>query len=602
MKTNREQMKIVIVGHVDHGKSTVIGRLLADTDSLPKGKLQQVQQSCAANARPFEYAFLLDALKDEQSQGITIESARCFFKTEKRHYIVFDAPGHIEFLKNMVTGAAHAVAALLVIDAHEGIQENSKRHGYLLSFLGIKQVSIVVNKMDLVDYNEEVFNNIVKDYTSFLNSINVKPNSFIPISARDGEGIVHASDKMNWYKDKSVLEQLDGFEEEKNSLGKPFRFPLQDIYKFTEENDDRRVFAGTIESGKIKVGDEVVFYPSQKESIIKSIEEFNVGTKVEAVAEQAIGFTLNTQIYVRPGELMFKKAEAKPQISSRLRVNVFWMGKSPFIKDKTYKLKISSTRISVKLVSIVNVIDASELRTIKGKNQIERHDVAEVILETSKPIAFDLIDEIEGTSRFVIVDNYEIAGGGIVLEKVSDDKTLLKEHISRRESQWEKGTVTLDEKIAINRHKPKFIVFCGEDNVQQQQQAAKLLEKKLFQQGHQVYYLGFSNVLVGLDSDFSQAVDDREEHIRRLGELARIITDSGQIFITTLSSMDDYDIEKLKLLTAPNDFLTVVIGQNIFTKFKPNLAFDEEVEVDNIVQKVYTLLNDEEIITIEYNI
>jgi len=602
METNREQMKIVIVGHVDHGKSTVIGRLLADTDSLPKGKLQQVKQSCAANARPFEYAFLLDALKDEQSQGITIESARCFFKTKKRHYIVFDAPGHIEFLKNMVTGAAHAAAALLVIDAHEGIQENSKRHGYLLSFLGIKQVSIVVNKMDLVDYSEEVFNNIVKDYTSFLNSINVKPNSFIPISARDGEGVVHASEKMKWYKNKSVLEQLDGFKKEKSSQKKPFRFPLQDIYKFTEENDDRRVFAGTIESGNIKIGDDVVFYPSQKESTIKSIEEFNVAAKVEAVAGQAIGFTLNTQIYVKPGELMFKKDEHKPQISSRLRANIFWMSKAPFIKDKTYKLKISSTRISVKLVSIVNIIDASELGTIEGKDQIERHDVAEVILETSKPIAFDLIDEIEGTSRFVIVDNYEIAGGGIVLEKVSDDQTLLKEHISRRESQWEKGAVTLEEKIAINKHKPKFIVFCGEDTVQKQQQAAKLLEKKLFQQGHQVYYLGFSNVLVGLDSDFSQAVDDREEHIRRLGELARIITDSGQIFITTLSSVDDYDIENLKLLTAPNDFLTVVIGQNIFTKFKPNLDFDEAAEIDYIVQEVYTLLINEEIITIEYNI
>ncbi len=602
MTKDREQMKIVIVGHVDHGKSTVIGRLLADTDSLPKGKLQQVQQRCAANARPFEYAFLLDALKDEQSQGITIESARCFFKTKKRHYIVFDAPGHIEFLKNMVTGAAHAAAALLVIDAHEGIQENSKRHGYLLSFLGIKQVSIVVNKMDLVDYSEEVFNNIVKDYTSFLNTINVKPNSFIPVSARDGEGIVHASEKMNWYKNKSVLEQLDGFKREKSSRKKPFRFPLQDIYKFTEENDDRRVFAGTIESGKIKVGDEVTFYPSQKESVIKSIEEFNAASKVEAAAGQAVGFTLNTQIYVKPGELMFKTIEQKPQISSRLRANVFWMGKAPLIKNKTYKLKISSTRINVKLVSIINIIDASELKTIENKNQIERHDVAEVILETSKPIAFDLIDKVEGTSRFVIVDNYEIAGGGIVLEKVSDDQTLLKEHISRRESQWEKGTVTLEEKIAINRHKPKFIVFCGEDNVQNQQQAAKLLEKKLFLQGHQVYYLGFSNVLAGLDSDFNQVADDREEHIRRLGELARIITDSGQIFITTLSSVDDYDIEKLKLLTAPNDFLTVVIGQNIFTKFKPNLDFDEEAEVDNIVQQVYTLLRDEEIITIEYNI
>jgi bifunctional enzyme CysN/CysC len=183
---NREQMNIVIAGHVDHGKSTIIGRMLADTKSLPEGKLEQVKENCRLNSKPFEYAFLLDALKDEQSQGITIDAARVFFETKKRHYIIIDAPGHIEFLKNMITGASRAEAALLVIDAAEGVQENSRRHGYMLSMLGIKQVTVLVNKMDLVGYKQDTFESIVNEYTDFLHKINVEPASFIPVSGREG--------------------------------------------------------------------------------------------------------------------------------------------------------------------------------------------------------------------------------------------------------------------------------------------------------------------------------------------------------------------------------------------------------------------------------
>lgn len=195
---NREQMNIVIVGHVDHGKSTVIGRLLADTDSLPEGKLESVKEYCRKNSRPFEYAFLLDALKDEQAQGITIDTARCFFKTNKRDYIIIDAPGHIEFLKNMVTGASRAEAALLVIDAKEGIRENSKRHGHIAAMLGIKQVVVLVNKMDLIDFDREVFNSICAEFAEFLNKINIKPLNFIPISAFNGDNVAGKSENTQW--------------------------------------------------------------------------------------------------------------------------------------------------------------------------------------------------------------------------------------------------------------------------------------------------------------------------------------------------------------------------------------------------------------------
>ncbi len=241
-------MNVVIVGHVDHGKSTLIGRLLADTNSLPVGKLEAIQEKCRRNAKPFEYAFLLDALKDEQEQGITIDVARCFFKTKKRNYIILDAPGHIEFLKNMITGAARAEVAILVIDASEGIKENSIRHGYMLSMLGIKQIVVAINKMDLVNYDEDKYEDLKREYTNFLNKIGIRPLEIIPISAFNGDNITKKSKNMQWYNGNNILEALDEFECSKSDINKPFRMPIQAIYKFTENADNRRIVAGTIET------------------------------------------------------------------------------------------------------------------------------------------------------------------------------------------------------------------------------------------------------------------------------------------------------------------------------------------------------------------
>jgi len=438
-----DQLNVVVVGHVDHGKSTLIGRLLADTQSLPQGKLEQVRAMCARNAKPFEYAFLLDALKDEQSQGITIDTARCFFKTAKRRYTVIDAPGHIEFLKNMITGAARADAAFIVIDAEEGIKENSRRHGYMVSMLGVGQVSVLVNKMDLVGYREEVFNAIKSEYADFLGKLNVHPVSFLPISAFKGENVAAPSDLMPWYRGETVIGQFDAFKKGGDGRASlPFRFPVQDIYKFTEEGDTRRIFAGTVETGQAGTDDEIVFLPSGKRSRLGTIEGFNLPGRTSVGPGEAVGFTLQNQVYVKPGELMVKAAETPPHISSRFRANLFWMGHAPMIKDKKYKLKLGAFRVPVQLVEILNVIDASDLTSVANKQQVDRHDVAECILETPRPIAFDLSGEIRFTGRFVIVDNYEIAGAGIVLEDIRSEDSALRRHVSDREFSWERGGIS----------------------------------------------------------------------------------------------------------------------------------------------------------------
>ena len=600
MMNGRAQMNIVIVGHVDHGKSTVIGRLLADTGTLPKGKLESVKANCRKNSKPFEYAFLLDALKDEQSQGITIDMARCFFKTAARDYIIIDAPGHIEFLKNMITGASRAESALLVIDVDEGIKENSKRHGQMVSMLGVKQVTVLVNKMDLVDFSEEVFEKLKSDYSEFLAQIKVKPVSFIPVSAREGDNIATLSERMPWYTGATVLQQLDGFKSDKQLQDKPFRFPVQDIYKFTRRNDDRRIVAGNVAAGSVSVGDEVLFLPSGKQSAIQSVESFNTASKQTAVTGEALGFTLTTQIYIRPGELMVKPSEPLPEVGTRFRVNIFWVGRAPMIMQKEYKLKIGSARASVKLAEICNTLDASDLSYSKNKHQLDCRDVGECILETSRPIAFDPAAASEATGRFVIVDNYEIAGGGIVIENLSTDETLLQRHIRERENNWEKGLIKSEQREQANRHRAKFIVFTGVPGTGKRS-IAKALEQGLFSNRLNAYYLGVANIDRGLDADLGYHVDNAGERLRRIGELARILTDAGLIFITTIDDADDYDIEILKQLNEPSDILVVNLGENSFTRYHPDLQISSGGSVAEAVKEVADLLKIKEII-IEYQI
>jgi bifunctional enzyme CysN/CysC len=410
------RMGIVIVGHVDHGKSTIIGRLLADTGSLPEGKLEQIKDLCARTAKPFEYAFLLDALKDERAQGITIDAARVFFRTPKRRYLILDAPGHVEFLKNMVTGAARAEAALLVLDAGEGIQENTRRHAYLLSMLGVRQIAVVVNKMDLVGNRQEAFDAFASELGAFLGSIGLEPAAIIPVIGREGDNLANRSATMSWYTGPTVLEALDAFRSQGEAVDGPFRMPVQAVFKFTNDGDDRRIVAGTIDSGRLRVGDEVVFHPSGKRTRVKSLEAFNrVAPSVVGAGESA-GFTLAQQIYVQRGELATLAHEPQPVTATRIRTSIFWLGARPLEVGRSYTLKLGTARVSVHLEHIERVLDASTLDAVTDRTTVVRNEVADCVLKLRQPIAFDRAADLAATSRFVLVDNFSISGGGVVRE------------------------------------------------------------------------------------------------------------------------------------------------------------------------------------------
>jgi bifunctional enzyme CysN/CysC len=555
----RIRMNIVIVGHVDHGKSTVVGRLLADTGSLPDGKLESVRAFCERNSRPFEYAFLLDALKDEQAQGITIDTARTFFKSGQRDYIIIDAPGHIEFLKNMVTGAARAEAAVLVIDAKEGIRENSKRHGYLLSMLGIKQIAVVVNKMDLVGYSKSAFEDIRDEYIAFLARIGATPKFFIPISAFNGENLIAPSDKMPWFKGHSLLSAVDAFEKEPPKANQPFRMPIQDIYKFTSLGDDRRIVSGRVESGSASVGDPVVFLPSGKKSRIASIEAFHALPRTEVGAAVSTGFTLAEQIYVGRGELMVKASEVQPEVSRRLRINLFWMGKKPFNPGKTYYLKLGTAKVPCRLEKINFLVDASESGD-QTKSAVERHDVADCIIELSKPLAFDPIARLEATGRFVIVDQYEIAGGGIVREALAEADAS---HQGARPSPLTRSAVTAEARAGMLNQQAALVLFSGGPG-RDPSTAAKALEAKLIGLGKHAFYLGLEdkdgqdaggNHSTGSGNAKVEAGWEAEAPAARLGEAASLLLSAGFVVVAAARGLDSDDIKTLEDLVKPHGLL-----------------------------------------------
>ena len=597
----REQMNVVIVGHVDHGKSTLVGRLLADTGSLPDGKLDAVKAQCKRNAKPFEYAFLLDALKDEQAQGITIDTARSFFKSSKRDYIIIDAPGHIEFLKNMISGAARAEAALLLIDAHEGIKENSKRHGYMMRFLGIKNIAVCVNKMDLVNYDQKVFEQIKADYTKFLKEIDLDPKTFIPIAAFHGDNMISHSARMPWYNEGSVLDVLDSFQKAAPLDLLPFRMPVQDVYKFTEEGDERRIVAGRVETGTIKVGDNIVFLPSGKKNRIKTVEYFNGPLRTEAYAGQSVGFTYDTEIYIRPGEILCKVSEKLPEVSNKFRANIFWMGKQPLIKNKTYKLKIATQQVPVIVAEIIHVLNAAELASSQ-KPHVDRHEVGEIIFETLKPIAFDVITDIAQTGRFVLVDNYEIAGGGIILAPVFDSDSSLNQQIKKRNYGWERSHITPPLRAQKYQHKSAFIVLAGKIDTGKQR-IAKALEESLFNLGKNVYFLGISNRLVLAAHDSKDKTLGKYDALVQLGELAHLMTDAGLILITSVTDIDQYELAMLKKLNNPNRTFVVSVGEDDrFAKDSVDLQLVENEGSEAAVKKIVELLVKAVVLDPEYEI
>lgn len=592
----KELYRLVTVGHVDHGKSTILGRLLADTGSLPDGKLAQVQETCRRNAKPFEYAFLLDALKDEQSQGITIDSARIFFRTSTREYLFMDAPGHKEFLKNMVTGAAGADAALLVIDALEGIQENSKRHGYMLSMLGIKTILVCINKMDLVGYRSDTFQALSNQYGQFLRELFMDPIGFIPVSGLCGDNISNLSPKMPWYQNKSLLDWLDVLPKPPLYRDKDFRLPVQGVYKFTQDGDTRRIVAGTILSGSIKTGDTVVFYPSGKRSEVISIERFNTPIQNTDQAGSATGLTLKEQIYIRRGDLAVLATDVPPKTTSLFKADIFWLGQESLEKNKEYTLKLNTMRCKARCRDIIRSIESDSLAVGLYPASVSRYQIAECVFSLDKAIAYDLVDQNPLTSRFVLVDNYQIKAGGIIVEELKDEQEWLRDKIIQRNLKWEMSEITENERAERLNQKSALIVITGLRD-SGKKPLAKSLERELFIQGKMVYFLGIRNILYGVDADISHQKESlHKEHIRRLAETTYLMLDMGVIVFMTATGLRQCDLDIIKSVVQPEKVYVIWLGEEITSDIQYDLHIPQVGDIPETGEEIKRIMRDKGIL------
>jgi bifunctional enzyme CysN/CysC len=520
--------KIVFVGHVDHGKSTLIGRILTETGSLPDGKIESLRKACSAQGQPFEYAFMLDALSEEQEQNITIDTTQIQFRSARRNYVIIDAPGHQEFLKNMITGAANADAAVVVIAADEGVQEQSRRHGQLLSLLGIREVIVAVNKMDLAAFAEDRFRQIEREYAAFLHDLGLRARAFIPLSASSGENVTtDAGNTMPWFSGTNLLAALDKLDVVSSAAELPLRFPIQDIYRM----DKRRIFAGRVESGTIRIGDQLVFSPHNKTARVATIERWAAAAAEFACAGESIGITLSDHIFIERGHIASHETDA-PVESNRVHAKVFWIGREPLVASARYRLKLVTQDVECQVVAVANVIDAATLDSAPAeRSELRTNEVGEVTLQTRAPLVFDNHDRIPSLGRFVLADGHHLVGGGIISGAVY----TIRKQIKSENIFWSESDITGSRRAARNGHRGAVVWLTGLSGAGKST-IAGALEKELFQRSMHTYVLDGDNLRHGLNSNLGFAPEDRAENIRRVSEVAKLMADAGTVVITSFIS------------------------------------------------------------------
>ncbi|MBX9650642.1 MAG: adenylyl-sulfate kinase [Xanthobacteraceae bacterium] len=522
--TTRPQVRIVIVGHVDHGKSTLVGRLLHETGSLPEGKLEMLKAVSARRGMPFEWSFLLDALQTERDQGITIDTTQIRFRTRSRDVVLIDAPGHAEFLRNMITGASQADGAVLIIDALEGVRDQTRRHGYLLHLLGIKQVAVVVNKMDRVDFSADRFKEISDEISAHLIALGVTPSAVIPISARDGDGVAEHTPRIGWYQGPTVVEALDALEPARPLEQLALRLPVQAIYKF----DDRRIVAGRIESGHLSTGDEIVIMPAGKIARIKTVESWPV-TPLSGShgAGRSVGITLDRELFIERGDVI-AHVGATPRDTRRIRARIFWLHDKPLSKGDQILIRLGTRESRASVVAIEKAVDPGELSNAETSS-IARNHVGEIDIALAQPVAADPYSDNPRTGRLVIEVNGRIAGGGLVLSVDSGQRAVPIDIVPVE------SALRSEERSARYHHNGAVIWLTGLPG-SGKSTLARALERRLFSRGGSPILLDGDTLRAGLNNDLGFSPQDRSENIRRLAEVATHLARNGHIAIVAAVS------------------------------------------------------------------
>lgn len=553
-----EQLGVVIVGHVDHGKSTLIGRLLHDTNSLPNGKIEELQSICKKRNVPFEWSFVLDAFQAERDQAITIDTTQIFFSSEKRNYVIIDAPGHREFLKNMISGAAQADAAVLVVDADEGVREQTKRHAYMLHLLGMKQICVVINKMDKVGFDSKTFDRVSQEVKEYLETLNLTPSHIIPIAARTGDMLSMRGKNLEWYKGKTLIETLDSFQVETQPVSHALRFPIQDVYR----QNEKRILVGRIETGSLCVGDTLYFSPTNEKAVVETIENFpEKQAMVKASAGQSVGITLSERIFVERGHIAAHK-DNLPMMTNVFRANIFWLSDKPLAVGNSYTVRFCTSEAKVNIQSIDMMVDTQTLHKDKNATKLEKNNVAEITFRSRDMIAIDPHTHNFKIGRAVIYDDYKVVGGGLInMDGYADQR---QSSMPKSENIYKVShSVTPDMRAERFGYYGGIFWFTGLSG-SGKSTLAVAVEKEIFDRGMNAYVLDGDNVRYGLNSDLGFSPEDRTENIRRVGEVAALQANSGIIVLSAFISPYLMDREKARA-AAPNCFHEIYIKANLET-------------------------------------
>lgn len=544
---NKSLLRFLTCGSVDDGKSTLIGRLLYDTKLIFEDQLATLERDSKKHGTDgdnIDFALLVDGLEAEREQGITIDVAYRFFATPKRKFIVADTPGHIQYTRNMATGASTADVAVVLVDARQGLLQQTRRHSFIASLLGIKNIVLAVNKIDLVGYSQAVFDQIVADYTEIAKLLNFKTIQAIPMSARYGDNVTIKSDKMPWYHGPNLLEYLETVQIDNHLQELPFRLPVQYVNR---PNLDFRGFAGTVASGRVAVGDTIAVAKSGRTSKVKRIVSMD-GDQANAIEGEAITIVLEDEVEVSRGNMLVA-VDNRPEVSDQFAATIVWFDEHALIPGRSYLLRTETDQVVATVSALKHRIDVNSFAQEKAKT-LEMNEVGSVNISTQAPIAFDAYNDNRATGAFILIDRVTNATAG----------TGMIEHSLRRASNihLQSLEITKEARAEQKLQKPAIVWFTGLSG-SGKSTIANIVEKRLHSRGKHTYILDGDNVRHGLNRDLGFTEEDRVENIRRVGEVAKLMADAGLIVLVSFISPFKAERQGVRDMMPKGEFIEVFV-------------------------------------------
>ena len=543
-------LNIVSVGHVDHGKSTLIGRLLYETGSLPDGTFAELVASSERRGVEMEWSFALDALQAERDQAITIDTTRIWFRTGGRRYAIIDAPGHRQFISNMMSGASEADAAILMLDVSQGVSEQTRRHAYLLKLLGIEQLVVAVNKMDAVDFDKERFATLAREIEHDLLTVGLRPMAVVPVSARHGDNLVHTSARLPWYTGPTLVELLERFDPAAQPEAEALRMRVQDVYR----NGTERIAVGRIEAGMLQVGDEIVISPDSSTARVSTIARWpSLGEPIARKGE-SVGITVDRPIFIDRGDVI-SHVDDVPDRSRAFSATLFWMAERGPELEATYRIQFGPTEARVSIDAIERIVDTERLEPL-AQAALPQHALYDLSLRSRALLPLDERDRHSSQARCVLLRGRDVVACGFIsrVQHSTSKATNLTPH---------EHLVRPSERHERNGH-PGAVIWLTGLSGSGKSTIAMAVERRLFARGKCAYVLDGDNVRCGLNRDLGFSPVDRTENIRRVAHVAALFADAGAIVITAFISPSSEDRATARAAT-PEHFYEVYLSADLAT-------------------------------------